>query len=314
MTQVGKIFVVAIVLLTSIFLALSVVVYGTSNDWKKMADKRSDEITKYRKDAADAKAQADKLAREAGEAENEYKARIDDLNNRIKETETQNQQFQAQVTDLRTKLEKSQTTATNSLVEAGERVKETALLRETLGNLQSLTNRYKEAQLALQDQVVQLERDLTVAKNNNKDLRERAALLSAVRSELDLLKTELARPNAASPALKARTTKLASMISQGLRDPEQVKVLEGAPRNLQGEITRVDAKGRYVELSVGSDDGLIVGHTMYVSRTSPRPEYVGELTITSVEPDKALGVMTLPTYQGRKPQEGDIVKPKNAGR
>ncbi len=313
MTQVGKIFVVAIVLLTSIFLTLSVVVYGTANDWKKMADKRGDEIKKYQKDAADAKAQAGALTAQLDELKKEHLAAVDELNGRLKATETSNQQFQTQVTDLRTKLEKSQTNATNSLVEAEARVAETNLLRETLANLQSLTNRYKEAALGLQDQNVQLERDLTVAKNNNKDLRERASLLTSMKEELDLLKTEMARPNAASPALKARTMKLVGLISQGLRDPEQVKILEGPPRVLQGEITRVDVKGQYVELTIGSDDGLIPGHKMFVSRMLPRPEYVGELTIQSVEPDKALGKMTT-TYQGRKPQEGDVVKPTSAGR
>lgn len=313
MTLVGKIFVIAITFLTTCFLVLSVVVFSTSVNWKAKADDLQKKITQLSAEKKKAEDDVAQRTNELKQAEEDHKAALADLNTKIKNAEDQVAQFQRDVTDLRTKLEKSQVNATNALVDAKARVEEAVLLREQVTNIQSLTNRYKEAQLALQDQVVQLERDLNVAQNSNKDLRERAALLSAVRSELNLLKAELARPGAASPALKARTTKLASIINQGLSDPARIKILEGPPRVLQGEITEVDPKAHLVKLSIGSDDGLIPGHTMYITRKGPQPLYIGELTIRSVDPDQAVGVITR-TYQGRKPEEHDVVKPTNSGR
>lgn len=309
MTLVGKIFAIAITVLSVVFLALSTVVFVTANNWKRKADDAQTKITKLQGDVNKAKTEAEERTRALDAAKKDHDAELATLKNQIAQLETNNKDFQNQVTQNRTIVEQQTQNAKNSLAEAEAMRTETEKLRETLANLQSLTNRYKEAELELQDKVVELDRDLKVAKNNNTDLRKRAALISALREELDLLRAELARPGAASPSLKARTTKLASIINQGLTDENQVKILEGPPKVLQGEVTRVGVKGDYVEISVGSDDGLIPGHKMYVSRTSPRPEYVGEITIQSVEADKALGQVTS-TYSGRKPQEGDIVKPK----
>jgi hypothetical protein len=313
MTQVGKILVIAITFLSICFLALSTVVFSTANNWKAMADKRQDEINKLQQQLNKSKAESETSEKALADARSQHAAEKKELEGRITALQEQNQAFQGQITAARTSLEKAEQNASDALKNAQARVEETAILRETLANLQSLTNRYKEAELALQDQVVELERDLEVAKNNNKDLRERAALLSAIRGDLELLRAEMARPNAASPSLKARTTRLASMINQGLSDPNQVRILEGPPAVLQGEVIRVDERNRFVEISVGSDDGLIPGHRMFLSRTSPRPEYVGDITIQSVEPDRALAKIDN-LYLGRKPQEGDLVKPKNAGR
>ena len=42
-------------------------------------------------------------------------------------------------------------------------------------------------------------------------------------------------------------------------------------------------------------------------RTMPRPEYIGKITIISVEPDQSVGRVIGTTYQGKKIKEGDIV-------
>jgi predicted transcriptional regulator len=74
-----------------------------------------------------------------------------------------------------------------------------------------------------------------------------------------------------------------------------------------GEVTRIDPTNRRMELSIGSDDGLVTGHELYIYRTSPRPEYIGKVTIVTVEPDRAVAKVIGNTYQGKKIKEGDIV-------
>ena len=60
-------------------------------------------------------------------------------------------------------------------------------------------------------------------------------------------------------------------------------------------------------ITIGSDDGLRVGHELYLFREKPRPEYIGKITVISVEPDQAVGRVNGTTYQGKKIKEGDIV-------
>jgi hypothetical protein len=44
-----------------------------------------------------------------------------------------------------------------------------------------------------------------------------------------------------------------------------------------------------VEISIGSDDGINVGHTLQVYRLKPRPEYLGRIRILDAEHHKAVG-------------------------
>jgi hypothetical protein len=74
-----------------------------------------------------------------------------------------------------------------------------------------------------------------------------------------------------------------------------------------GEVKRVDPSNRRVEITIGSDDGLVPGHELYLFRTTPRPEYLGKITIISVDPDQSVGRVNGTTFQGKKIQEGDIV-------
>ena len=60
-------------------------------------------------------------------------------------------------------------------------------------------------------------------------------------------------------------------------------------------------------MTIGSDDGLVVGHELYIFRTSPRPEYIGKVAIVTVDPDQAVARVIGNTYQGKKIKEGDIV-------
>jgi hypothetical protein len=62
-----------------------------------------------------------------------------------------------------------------------------------------------------------------------------------------------------------------------------------------------------MEITIGSDDGLVVGHELYLFRTSPRPEYLGKVKIISVDPDQAVAKVIGNTVQGKKIKEGDIV-------
>ncbi|MEZ6049715.1 MAG: hypothetical protein R3C11_29860, partial [Planctomycetaceae bacterium] len=68
-----------------------------------------------------------------------------------------------------------------------------------------------------------------------------------------------------------------------------------------------------VEVSIGSDDGLAVGHSMFVYRPQAADgtpaQYLGKLEVTKVTPDKAVGRLILSTKNGIIAR-GDNVKTK----
>jgi len=80
-----------------------------------------------------------------------------------------------------------------------------------------------------------------------------------------------------------------------------------SPPAVQGEVARVDSKGTQVEITIGSDDGLVSGHELFVFRTQPLPQYLGKIRILSVDPDQAVGQVIGRTVNGIKIKEGDIV-------
>jgi len=84
-----------------------------------------------------------------------------------------------------------------------------------------------------------------------------------------------------------------------------VKGLESPP-TVEGEVKRVDAQSKKIEITIGSDDGLVPGHELHVYRTKPRAEYLGKIRIQSTDPDQAVGIV-ISKIQGKRIQEGDHV-------
>jgi hypothetical protein len=65
------------------------------------------------------------------------------------------------------------------------------------------------------------------------------------------------------------------------------------PADVQGVITDVAPSG-LVQLSIGSDAGLMKGHVLEVFRTSPQPKYLGLVSIIEVKPHSAVGTLLDP--------------------
>ena len=58
------------------------------------------------------------------------------------------------------------------------------------------------------------------------------------------------------------------------------------------EARRSSRTGReLIEISIGSDDGIKQGTTLFVYRTGERSRYLGEIIVELVRPDKAVGVV-----------------------
>jgi len=277
MTFVGKILVIVIMAFALLFLGISTVVFTTHTNWK-------DATAAERKKVSDLNTKTQTLTEQIGavkkdleKAQADHKAAIEQKEGAIKSLEDDIKTAQNEITAARTKLEVAQESAKTSLAEAAENRKETEQLRAQKSEVEKQANEYKLQHTELNDKIREHERQIKTLDDNNKDLRDRVARLST-----------LLRKNGLSDDISA------------------VKGLESPPV-VQGEVAKVDVKNTQVEITIGSDDGLVPGHTLFLFRTKPRPEYLGKIQILTVDPDQAVGKVIGTTVQGKKIQEGDIV-------
>ncbi|APW63428.1 hypothetical protein [Paludisphaera borealis] len=277
MTTVGKILVLFIMAFSLILSAISTVVFTTSKNWKTATEaerKKVNDVTVKLKEQT-AKTEAAQKDLEAANAS--YEAKTKQHLDRIKAIEDANALAVNQATTAKSQVADAQQTAKAALEEAEARRKETLQLRDQKSLVEKQGNEFKLHTAELNDKIRELERAMETATKNNTDLRERVAKFSTY------------------------------LRSQGLSDDiSQIKGIESPPP-VVGEVKRVEATNRKFEATIGSNDGLVPGHELYLFRTSPRPEYIGKAEVLSVDPNQSVLQVKGTTYQGKKIQEGDIV-------
>ncbi len=277
MTTVGKILVLFIMAFSLILSAVSTVVFTTSKNWKTATEVERKKVSELSTKLKDANAQTEAAQKNLDVQKAGHEALAKQLNDKIKSVEDQNVLAQNQITTARTQVADAQQNAKVALEEAEARRNETLQLRDQKSAVEKQANEFKLHTAELNDKIRELERVLETATKNNTDLRERVAKFSTL------------------------------LRSQGLSDDiTQIKGLESPPP-VVGEVKRVDPTNRKLEATIGSNDGLVPGHELYLYRTSPRPEYLGKAQVLSVDPNQAVMQVIGNTYQGKKIQEGDIV-------
>ena len=281
MTFVGKILVIVILAFALFFLALSTVVFTASTNWREAygevttkRDQLQQQLTTAQNDLA---AQKTQLEKEIADRD----ARIGTLEAQSTSLSNQIDGLQTDITSLRTQVEEAQRTTQTQVQLAQATTAEAQQLREQFQAAQKVANDYAARQTELDEQIFLLERQLNTATQNNEDLRN---ALADYQNYLE---------------------------SRGLpSDPDQVRLAA------QGTLVSPDIEGRvlrvandYLEVSIGSDDGVKTGQEYYVFRTGDSPQYIGKIRITLTEADKAVGRLVFSNL-GRKVMEGDSVAGK----
>jgi len=278
MTFVGKILVIVIMVFALLFLGISTVVFTTHTNWKEATAKEQKKVTDLNAKVRDLTAAVDAAKKDAAKSQADNKAAIDQIEGRNKSLEDDRKTAEAEVTAARAKLETLQETASRALADASENFKETKQLRDQKAEVEKQANGYKLQQTELNDKIREQERQIKTLDDNNKDLRDRVARLSA-----------LLRRNGLSDDITA------------------VKGAQDTPPVVQGQVARVDATNRQVEITIGSDDGVLAGHELFLYRTKPQPQYLGKVKIISADPDQAVARVIGQVVNGIKIKEGDIV-------
>jgi len=283
MRYLGNILVIVILAFSLFFLALSTVVMTASTNWKEAHDQQ---VEQNRQLQDEIRVAQDELARREAALQQELdrrNAELAQLQDTNAELSNQIQMLQNETTDLRDQTETVRNISQNAAAQAEARAEEARQLREQFEAAVQQANDYAIQQTELNERIFELERALEVAQQNNEDLRNS---LADYRNFLE---------------------------SRGLpSDPAQVRMAAGdtivAP-DIEGKVLRVDSRNDLLEVTIGSDDGVLVGQEYYVFRTGDNPQYIGKVRISATEADKSVA-QVINRYLGRKVREGDDVAAK----
>ena len=180
MTFVGKILVIIILVFSLFFLALSAVVFTTQANWRTKNEAQAKVISETNKKVADITAKAAAAEKEADDAKREADQAVELLKKRVADLDTANSKVQKEIADNRTLLESAQQNAKVSLDVADARTRETDELKGIVKSTQDQANLFKEQQRELNDRIRILERELKVAVDANKSLRDRTLKLTTL--------------------------------------------------------------------------------------------------------------------------------------
>jgi hypothetical protein len=279
MTFVGKILVIIITVLALFFLALSTVVFTTATNWKDEATTLKTKVSELETKVRGSTENLEAAKKDLDSAKLAHEAELKNLNETNTKREDENRRLQDEITKQRAAVAVALENEKASHLDAEAQRKETVVLRENVRAVQTQANEVMIRLTELNDRIRLLERDLGVATGNNKDLRDRVARLQGALTKAGL------------PS-----------------DPLVYAALASPPPELEGVVRRVNAANNEVEISVGADDGVVVGHELNLFRTQPQPDYLGKIRIISVDHDQAVGsVVGGKTLQGKRILEGDLV-------
>ncbi len=287
MSNVGKLLVVLQLTLSVIFAAMAGAVYTAHTNWKAKAEQ-------YKKAADDKQVE---LANNISNAEME-KA---DLTARLNAKEDEKLKIEARLQTAETTLAALQNEKNQM---QGQLATQTALA-ETKASEAGYRNEEAQKQRLINADV-------------QKRLDESQQELRTTTDELFATKTELADLQDRQTRLLREKSDLEKILaSKNLTyDPRQVAKLQSPPPVVDGIVREVqnDRTGRakLLVISIGADDGLIVGHELDAYRTGidgRRPQWLGKVRVVDTKPDEAV-VEVIQTAKNGIIEKGDNVTTK----
>lgn len=276
MTFTGKLLVLLILVMSVTFMAFSVMTYATHRNWKELVENANATPTKplgLLKQLENREKEIENLEIEKEQLEQALREEQEDRRRRISQLETTIAMLQKDLTDLETK---------NETLQKSEREKVAAFdaLQETL-------NKRREELDAIRKEIVDVHRAR----------EEHFANVIKLRDEVNQLKGELDR-------LKIRRDQLVEQIAKQDRILAVHGLSRHTPENyekpprVEGRITAFNTKEKLVEISIGSDDGILRGHELEVFRLTPQPRYLGKIKVLNTHPDRAVAKVVPGTEKG----------------
>lgn len=264
MTTVGKVLVVLHLLLSVLFMAFAGAVFTSQKNWRTDSLAQKAALAKANQKLKDQQAEFEKERTDTAAKLNAQTNTITQLTAAKTAAENQVTTLDADVKRLTVALDGVRDQSVLASTEADERKKEadlqrekTSVLYQTREELISSLQKASDEKFAAELQIQQL-------------IEKHDRLLADVATMKRFLSS------------KNLTT-----------DPKLMQAQVTPPPPLDGLITdyRKDAKGglEYVEVSLGSDEGVNVGHKL--TAYSNDGKYLGQIRLTTVYPDKSAGIV-----------------------
>jgi hypothetical protein len=284
MNIIGKILVILNLIFALVVGGFLVIDFAARNDWKKNyedlkreidvtrknTDASSDTLTKLNNEVKRVRAEADKLKQDLIDQELLSKAQL----------ESQKQKTQEEI----------------------DRAKEADLnTQKAIAEV----NRLKEENKALTETVQTRDKTVLALQDDNKKFRAEAIAQEAVAKQTQARNESLLEQ---IQDLLRRLRLREAGVAEGslIRDPNA----PNPPSTyVQGRIEKIDPKDRtYVQISLGSDQGLKLNHTLEVFRLGADAQYLGRIRIVDAKEHTSLGRLERgSTSSNRILAVGDIV-------
>ncbi|MEO0529660.1 MAG: hypothetical protein AAF266_03680 [Planctomycetota bacterium] len=272
MNFVGKALVVAICVLSFMFMGLAVTVYSTHRDWKGKAEAATRQLNNE-------KARYDALVRKSNSLESQLKAEAEAALQQVRKLETESQRLAEKNRAIQLQLD-----------ELNEnRAEAVAAVRATQDNNNQLAAEVTQLRDSISQNIQEKDRAFEVALKATEELQSlRNDLETAVEYNRDLV---------------ADTGRMARLMEAGGLDPNAPA--DGVTPRVDGFVSRTQRRSgvQLVEISIGGDDGLRIGDTVEVFNNT---KYKGRLEILKTAPDRSVGRVDTRFQQGPI-QEGDRV-------
>lgn len=305
MTFVGKVLVVVQVVLSLCFMAFAGAVYTVQEDWKVAHEKKVAEIATLNTQLSEKEEQVSYLKKDLDAT----KAIQIDLQSYITTHlgadaqemagNTDDDKWRGQLRTLATDLQTAQT-------------KVASLTNEVTGLEQDIKDeKEKYEKLKSENQLAVLEskeraQEADIFKGINKDLNNKLALtqdeLFNVKNELFNWENDAKIMDEKQKSLLVQVAHLKDVIRRENIDEKKALAKDEPPPVVYGKVLNTKPADRsgpeLVEISIGSDDGLALGHKLYVFSTNGRGKYMGEIHLVHVVPDRAVGKVVLKSKNG----------------
>ncbi|MFM8539326.1 MAG: hypothetical protein ACKOES_14845, partial [Planctomycetaceae bacterium] len=261
MNLIGKIFVFAVFIMSLVLMTFATAIYLSHTNWKDTVERPPEQVSggkplglKYQ--LQEAEQEREKLDRE-----------IKELTAKVAASEASRDQvvakLQTAIVDKSTELD----------VLRAEKEKRQ-------NDVQNLADELKDAKEALQRVTADAERLRGDVRAQQKIVDEQVDRAASLAAQLEEQKAFLAIANERKAQLERQVANARLLLQQfglGVDNPPRDRV----PK-LDGDVIAV-AEGA-IEISLGGDDGLQVGHTLEVYRGD---QYVGRAVVRAVRPDHA---------------------------
>jgi uncharacterized phage infection (PIP) family protein YhgE len=270
-------FVVLLVILSLLTTAATVVFVSQTENWKADFDAQTKQLNAARADLAEAQQQAASASAQVQEASRSSQQQVEQMRQAQNQLQTRMNELSAQLADKTSQLALQSADLTR--------------VTEALKSSQDATNKQS-------DQIASLR------QTNDERMRQNVELNTAVTDLTDKFQvTERERRYLAEQvaALKGQADKLGKALQEAGINPKFASSSAGAPA-INGVIrARKNIAGvEYASISVGANDGVTKGMEFkIVDRNAGN--FLGILTVDSVEPTAATARITRPRIKDVKP-------------